>query len=410
MNRTELLEYVKDLQSRQRSNRNQHGATIWALSVAAFALIWKITPTAQGAIIDGNTDGIIQFISFISPLIFFIFFGIFSFEPTSKPNRNDYRLSISSRHRNSFINFLSILLLCVAPLIACIHSLGSLNHTITIWTTKINIFIYSFFIFIFFYSLYARHKSFKKYGLPPVTEIPIDRNSKFNFYLFSIFKSIIIIVILINSYSIYKSINSDKYYLLGFISAVNITFLIYIISAILMKLGGSSILTGLEKLERDILLYDLSEDEIKERLEEEYLGIEFGKWLSDKIDHLEILATLLNEHSEKLVDLKSEIQNIDPQYNYEIESRINNYMDKYFELSEQYSVEASALVGWIEKIAPNVKLQGDETVKKIISDHARRIKEKHVEVSEMTENMRENVKNLRSDVEVRKSANTAHTV
>lgn len=389
MERSELLDYVRALRSRQRESDNRVGFNLWALCAAFFALVWNTAPRLSDYMNDSKPDYLMLSIGIIAPIVisFFSLIGFFDLKPSEK--YREYRVKRGYSYSNPFVHLVLLFLGIIFPLIAAIESkwfgdvLGFFE--IVRW---FNIALLSAFVFTSIYSIYVRFTYIRKYGLPPFSDMHVGSSSEFNKIVTRFMLMWVSLVFLGNIWVVFYVVGKEVISIEDLVLSFNIIAIIIVSMMIVSKIGETSEGSRLERLERDIVMGDVSDEQIKERLEEEYIGVEVSQLLSQKISEVEYLAQKLVDKSVQYEDFKKELLEIDPKYKYEIVSRFEDFWEKYLEIAEDYSSEVSKLVSWFDKIKVNITLQADDPVKDLVSENVHRVKEKHEEIRELILSMR----------------------
>lgn len=97
------------------------------------------------------------------------------------------------------------------------------------------------------------------------------------------------------------------------------------VSYYLNNFNNSNTLQLLNKLERDIVLHGLPEDEIKRRLQEEYFGSEFHSWVAERFKELNQHELSLREKLASFDAFEAEINSIDVALVYERRGRLESF-------------------------------------------------------------------------------------
>ncbi len=379
------LAYVRVLRDRVANKASRNGVTNWALGGAILYLMFQALP------------GLTKLIYSVFPITSFIVLTthIFGFlvgcswiyhalKGSSKFTKYDYRFM-----RNSLIQRIRMVIsLCIsegvyfAGAITCLAStyyihfakiihIGGLDIQLT-FPEKIAFSITSFLIgFLLLDYLIGICKSL--YGsyqddypsTPSLRANPRIPNS-ISFLLYVFF---LVIPTVINGFYILFPpliLSSNEYealVLLGF----QLGFVALGTSYFLKATNDSEQLETLDKLERDIVLHELSEDDIKLHIQEEYLGNEFSSWLSKKIFSIKTLSSDLQALIGKEKDFKKELNNIPAELVYERSGRLDNFLENLMEKHDLLSEKKEMLEKCLNKIGS--RLKSDIYLKQLIDQH-----------------------------------------
>lgn len=339
MDKESLITYISKLNDRNLQRQQSSGFTIWAiLGVFAYLildlsgkvpLVYKSPELIQYLVIF--FAGLINLFVLIFLLIFPILLN-----------------SVSSGARRIFSNTSAAYIL---PVSYILFLFSYIDIKAASMVTKVNMPSMIFWIFAIFFAIN---------GLIPLVQIPIrfikSRKAK-TYYpeispftpkiriILSVIYTIVSIIGLLFLYityrDIYISIEPTQISLLLKISIEMLGFFILII-AFLKVIESSNRFAWLENLEREIYLDNLSETEIEERLEKDYIGYNIFKWITKREQLLVIKSNELLDLFEEGKPKIEEIGKIDSKFQHEITGRrddicnmIKIKLDEYILLVEE---------------------------------------------------------------------------
>lgn len=146
-------------------------------------------------------------------------------------------------------------------------------------------------------------------------------NNLTKFFIVSISTCVIIIGIYRIKMSNYIGSKTDLMIFLGLI------FLVLIISSLIIDLNETDEYTrDLEDLEYEIHIKDLSDDQIKKKLQDKYLGYFIENWVEHQYIVLDHELLLFQSHLNTLVNTRNEIDTVDKiKYPIEYSGRMTDY-------------------------------------------------------------------------------------
>lgn len=107
---------------------------------------------------------------------------------------------------------------------------------------------------------------------------------------------------------------------------------------------------GIELLERDIVFHDLSTEQIRNRIQQEFIGHEIGEWLTIKLDEVRKLAAEVEKLADGVADLELELKKLPPNLLFERHGRIAEYSNKLNAASQKYNDKITPLMNWLNAV------------------------------------------------------------
>lgn len=133
----------------------------------------------------------------------------------------------------------------------------------------------------------------------------------------------------INIYGIYATVleSPPDQFTPIFLTAFNTALVIWALTLLMKSYRATNSLALFEKLERDIIMHNLSDAQIRDRLEAEYLGQELGAWIGTQVALIRNHATDLDSFCVTIDERIKEIKNIEIAHQYERVGRIRSITD-----------------------------------------------------------------------------------
>lgn len=113
----------------------------------------------------------------------------------------------------------------------------------------------------------------------------------------------------------------------------------------------SSRIDQILSLERDVVFHDLSDEEIKFRIQEEFIGHEFGDWLNSKVTEIRVETSKLIESAEAAISESAEIIALPETLIYERSGRVSKLLDNLEAGFNSYKSKVEPLLDWMRPIA-----------------------------------------------------------
>ncbi len=276
--RKELLEYISRIYDREGSKASKEGMTFWAIVAGLVFVIARLLQTLSG-FTTGDLDYSEFYKSFsqlhLAILSIYVLTLIGGF---SQRRRLDYRLLGT---RNIGPIFIIAVIFISAPLFASYQLRGIENpspfqfqDTINFWTLAILALVLLISV-IYVIGIEIRTR---KATLPPIEQLVTVKPA--------ITKAISVLMALLllelvcgNAFNIFSRVYGSEEVAIVQSVAFDISIIMFGAAVLFKNSRTAERLNGLARIERDILLHDLSEREIIDRLQEDYLG----EYLGDRI-------------------------------------------------------------------------------------------------------------------------------
>lgn len=315
----QYLDYVRILQSRKSNKASQSGITMWAIGAAIVYLAWQIIPL-QSEIASKNLWHVTLFCTgHVMAAMLGAYHMMQSTNSSITYSPFDYRLTRNPTPHEALSGIIFLFLLLGVPATINVIALNLEDSIRDIWVVyRLNSYVLGGFTLIGAIGITITAIKRNVYGFSPfVGNNP--RGSRTFFTLQMLFDFAQIVLLPANVYALYVTtslLNPGEFSPVISV-ALNLSLILFCL-VLLMKLDRSNRYSVfLEKLERDIVLHNLSAKEIKSRLEQEYLGRELGHWLGEQIDLLRNGARELTAYCDYVNQEINEIAAIDKTLCYE---------------------------------------------------------------------------------------------
>lgn len=113
----------------------------------------------------------------------------------------------------------------------------------------------------------------------------------------------------------------------------------------------------LEDLDRDITIQDLTESDVKNRIQSEYFGYHFGDWMKKTLSDVNEMMLECMEIENALIDQRDEILKIPEKYKIEINARISKLKTKHLCKVENLSGRTEQLETWASGLVKAISKQ-----------------------------------------------------
>jgi len=340
MNSKELLNFVLSLRERVINQAHANGVTAWALGIAILYLLLQALPSI--AKLKYSIIQLDAFIVFLTHTMGILVAGKWlhlSLNCESKFTKFDYRFLKRNPTRTisialSFLLVEGIYLFGSMMAILSSYSIEELKHGLFFNTINIQLkgFEYGLFMFsailfgvfliaLIFFS-YQSLKDFKENDFYPSIHSLRKKTASA-----SIFDCIIVFLLFLNALYIFSptiNVGIDEYEELVLLS-FQLGLALFGASYYLKNFIHANTLDLLNKLERDIVLHNISEEEIKLKLQEEYYGNEFQGWVAEQIAEIKEKSVELNDQLNMMGSFKRDLTLISKELKFERTGRIENY-------------------------------------------------------------------------------------
>lgn len=330
-NRTiELLGYIRTLYERQNSKASKAGMTFWAILAGMVYVVWQLLQELSGLEV-GQLSIFELYHSFGQIYLAVLSMSILiAFGGRSNSKRDlDYRVF---REDGSNITIIILMLIFLGiPLYAVYQSMNSESiSTFISWQSTVN--FWSLAIILSISTIYFLYEFFagKDRGFPPVATL-ISGSSNLtrvpNMLIALLFLEVFVGNVVNIAVDVYGSINVAKMHAAAF----DTTLLMFGCFLLFRSGKTDERLDRFARFERDIIVHNISEKEILERLQDDYLGRYVGDWISDILLEVKEKAEALVEKSDGCDDLINDVNAIDEEYERERNGRVSDYLDELIE-------------------------------------------------------------------------------
>lgn len=285
-NAKQYLDYVQTLYNRQAEREQKDGFTVWALLVALVFVIWdSISKLSEVDNREISSEVVILFFSHIHVLVI-VGLALISLQPKTPLRVSDYRVSFR-RGKNIYDDLWYAGLLLIIPGLAAYASGRSdlvqdkyvLNQlSINAWLL-LTYGLIMILAAVFIKTILRKADSMSNPFLIPGKTGVVGEVV----WLLLIFE-----LAVGNAYALIVEYGEIEVHEggVGILLALNSSIVLIILVMLRSKIGASTSLVTLERLERDIVMHGIDAQQICRILEEEYLGRNIGDWLKEELSEM----------------------------------------------------------------------------------------------------------------------------
>lgn len=377
--RAELLSYVRTLYERESSRASKNGMTFWAILVGIIYLVW---PTVEllSQIQDISAIKLNFYLSFSQVHLALLAASAIVSTSGQFQHRRAYDYRIKPIKPSSVNLLLSIILFIIAPLWFIFKSQNMLPPNSWVWTQqKINFWCLIIFITLLLLGAFLETKRSRK-NVPSIVGI-FAMNKKYNSF-FSIVLTLLFIEILGgNLVGICLSISEYLYTINLFHLAFNLSLISIGICMLNGFTSSKGYLLKLSTLERDIVLHELNEKDISERLKDEFLGHYIEDWVESSLKKTREKLTSFEDTLNKANSVVTEIKNIDGSYTHERQGRVNAYIEELETKFIDYNETVIPLLDWLDDLTTHNALYKDDFIQTIAKSCITELKSSYTRVT-----------------------------
>ncbi len=310
---SKLIVLISKINDRNIQKRRESGFTVYALTSIVIILTYYLIETLLSVSIRINFSAKLTFLSLSFNVCFGLLF-IYYFYAITQNDSTAIKLIKRDERKESIIeNFCEFSMIFI-PMILSFFVLYLNLRKLDWYFYVINI-VWILILLIFFIPTHKKISS--EYEVIEYKTNSSDRD------IFAIIIYIMVLILLISPI-IYYTLNIGHFAFpkLGFIKIAAILILLPLIFSKIFDLNKHDLKSGaLEKLESEVYLNDLSDIQIKEILQDNYLGIGFENWIKIRKEHIidfknEIITEILN-----IRQFIEETEQIESKYIREINAR-----------------------------------------------------------------------------------------
>jgi hypothetical protein len=367
--KAELLDYIRVLHDRQASKASKAGMTSWAVLAGVIYAIWHLLDyVSEMPIKDSSGIEILYAFSQIYMAIISLNFLVSQSHSGRNKKNLDYRIFQGD---DGVVQVLVVSLFILGlPLSAILAtSIIDMEGLPFPYQADVNfwvIVILSVLIGIYSISRIRAHMNNK---LPHIAgifggESLLHRIS--SFFLYILFLEMLIGNVANIAYSIFSHMN----YVYVYVVAFDIALIVFGLIVLYRNSITQRSLSRMACLERDIVIHNLSDDQILDRLQDEFLGSYVGDWLERLIKEIKEEGASLSQHALSVDDLISEVNLIDSSYEKERKGRINDFLVDIENRFDRYDRKISPLLAWLKEASVHASMHKDQFVKSIVLSSA----------------------------------------
>jgi len=364
--RAELIEYIRVLYARQSDRDTKAGITYWAVMAGIIYLVFQLIGIISQ--VSATEQIKVNFYYAFSQIHLLILSGFIALSSDVKKHRKgifDYRVE---RGESVSIQLIIIVFANIGLPLYCANisqnidindSLGEIHRQINYWTLLVLL------ILILLGSAINSIKQKELNMSPPATVVSF--NSAW-FKVFILFANIFFCgVFFVNIYYAIRDIYGNNLNGKIYSAALDASLILLGITILAIKSHSRKYLNRLSTLERDIIIHEISEKEITERLQQELLGSYVGDWIETLLKQVQCQADILIELSEDVESLLNDINKIDEKYIHERKGRAKEYIEKLKSSMELYKKSLNPLIPWLKEAELQASINKDEFIQSLVS-------------------------------------------
>lgn len=371
MNRSELVKYLEDLRKEEAEKHSREGVTAWAVLGAMVALTFSALPQFQR--LEASKSAYLLLSLAYAHIHTALVIGSLLFGPMLiRPKRpNDYRFPTPFTAGSLRATFVSVLLKFLFPACASLFGLQVLGlppaQRFTLWA---NVWIFGFLSLAFMaVNTAILVQSIRKTHLSPKFLV-IAHGIREKVGIYSTI-AILVSLFVANVACFGRGLLIHQWPLADFPSiALSISLLSFALVLFISIRGGTHNEVVLWRLQRDFILYEMTDVEVRTRLEEEYLGQQLGDWVLARLREVRQKATDLEGKAATVAEVVSSLN--DPELEWKIRSeKTTQFLNELRDQFNQYGDEIDRLVNWLTSAAR----LNDPYVAKLIRDSSSDLRE-----------------------------------
>ena len=358
--RDDYIEYVRIMYERRSTKARTTGFTSWALVAALIYIFWQSIPLIKQA--QGSANWVQLVVLFSAHIAAMMSTGFICWNMLSSSllSPNDYRLDAK---RSTMPLLVLSLVVLVAAGIPAILSLAAWMNTTSISSTHYRLLSANAWILGAVYTggLVGQVYSYLKWERTgyPSTLAWISKKG-FQQRANSIFVVVLLTLLTLNLYFLYEGFTaagsnaSESSLLLAMNGILSVTLFM----AILISIAQEEALTALLRIERDAVIHDLPAEEIRKRIESDYLGQALGGWLNEQLTELRQLRASLTTACNRYPELDATLRKVDPSLIYERKGRLLAYIHELKELVANLFRKWTPLAAWMRAMLDRPTIDG----------------------------------------------------
>lgn len=325
--RDRYIEYVRTLRERVANKATQSGVTAWALSGAIIYLVWQTIPLYSQI---NKTPNSVHLSFFLLGHMLAFMVGawlLFNFLVKREFHSEfDHRLERDISGADAIYMAAIAILQVGFPATINLEALGSAHSLENIyWVYQVNAYglVFLFALVVISLPILLLYK--KHTGFSPVTGIK-QKNRKWVSAVGASVDIVPMALVPINVYGIYATVlvSPSSQFTPVFLTAFNTTLIVWALAMLMKSYRAANSLALFEKLERDIIMHNLTDSQIRDRLEAEYLGQELGGWIGSQIKLIRSHAMELDSFCAAVAERVKEIRSIEVAHKYERAGRLKS--------------------------------------------------------------------------------------
>jgi hypothetical protein len=369
MDRTELLTYLASVRKEESERLTRQGLTSWALLGAMVALLLLVIP--EFSKISSTSSSYLSIcLAFTYFHVTLVFGSMYFGGSTVQPARPaDYRFPTAMGATDIKAQFLSILAYLVFPAatsfcaehVENLSPFASLILTTDCWTLGIlGILVVGSMTWAFV----AQYR-----GEPTI--MFLSRHLRgMRYWVPRLILGILFSGLFVSNATLFANgLLTHQWQPPAEATIAIATSLLLFVSVLVLSVTARSryqVLLG--RLERDLVLFGISPEEVRARLEQEYLGSQLNDWVLTRLDKLRTLAADISTFANKTDELIALYKEQSGQTTDEIGERVRHHFLEFQKCVDAYATNAERLVDWLKNASPHADEYIGQVIAKTIFD------------------------------------------
>jgi hypothetical protein len=371
MDRTELLTYLASIRKEESERLTRHGLTSWALLGAMVGLLLLAIPEFDK--ISPSASSNLSICSAFSYFHVTLVLGSMLFDGSAiQPSRPaDYRFPPTFRSADMNAQFLTMFTYLIVPAVASYCSLRLDNLTaFASMILKANCWTFGIMGVLGIGSVGSAFLSQRR-GEPTV--MFLSRNVQWlRYWIPHLALGTLFLGLFASNLSLFAhGLLAHQWHPTAEVTiAIAASLVLFVLGIVFRASARNRYQVLLARLERDLVLYGTTAEEVRLRLEQEYLGSQPDAWVLNRLDKLRATAKDISIHADGVETLIGNYREQTGRTVDEHGERVRKYVRDLEKRFDTYSTDAERLVNWLMHAARF----GDQYVAQVIEGTIKDVK------------------------------------
>jgi len=388
MKRSEYLDYVRTRYDRIARDGRIAGITSWGLLVGIVYLIWNTLPAYTS--LRESKDALnlsLDLYGYMQLAIAFTYILISI--SVNSDTQNKFGIRVQKTPNNGLLALALLLYLGFGqPMLVFSIFEDRVNVTEFLWPQiQLTINHYFLLILVVMASVTAVWQRVYEIRTGYPSPIALYSESKYaNISARLIWTLLSLEMVVGNLVSIYflSTVRENESQIPSLVFSFNLALITISIILLFRTISSNVDLDKVLQIERDIVFHDLSESEIRTRVQDDIIGYEIGTWLQERIATERGNAERLIQQAERAEDFCAEYRKRDRALKHERSGRLDAYLTDLTKAQTDYIDESTKLQKWLRAVSGGGIHKYPERVSTVIDQTIS-------EMKEISDNVREKV-------------------